>query len=853
MRNSIFRLIYAVALFIAIVCGMELLSNQSSSDVTADMKAATLPVITMQAAGRDVNELHGYVSERDISHFHTVVTPIAEDRKVCFTLDTYGEEMAGLSFEVRTVDGARLIQDGTVEDITAGDNNLINAELAVKDLIEQNTEYMLVLLFDRTDGSVVRYYSRIIECDVTAASEELAFAQKFHDSAVRNKDDGTVSSYFSQGTDDTANADANSTYASVSIHSNYNQVMYGDIAPTEIVAPVITINDLQDSTCMLRMDYILTSDAESGSVKYDCTEYYRLDSGSGGVTLADYYRSMEQVFDPEVDDNYASDVITLGITDSNMRFEESDGGSAYAFVNAGRLYECTPASSEVSQVFAFADADSLDERENYRESGIRILDVDETGSVDFLVYGYMNRGEHEGELGAAIYIYNGEFHTVEELAFLPYDGSYELLKTQVEKLSYFNNKNSTLFILINETLYEVNTTDRTVITAADNLTPGSLEVSKSGQMVAWESQGSGTGQNSITLMNFSTLKDNKIDGDSGEQLQTLGFIGEDLIYGTARENDVITNAAGQEDLYMHSVDIVDSDISVLEHYEMNGYYVTGADVKGTQITLHRAKKNADDGLFVTVDDDQILTADSSEQGTNYVSQVVTDKYETTITVNMRGFDGKTVKFVKPKTVIYEGSRSLSLPVKTSEDSQRCYVYDMYGAEGIYNTPAEAVKQADENSGEAIDETGRYIWKHDSNAESNQIMAITGVTAVEGEDSLTACLDAIFEFEGVAVSAENELQSNNNILSIIEDSIPGSVAYNLAGCPLDSVLYYVSCEKPVLALFDGGSSAMLIVGYNSSIVVVADPADGTLIRMDRDEAEEKFTKGGGYVCYQMKAD
>ena len=156
-------------------------------------------------------------------------------------------------------------------------------------------------------------------------------------------------------------------------------------------------------------------------------------------------------------------------------------------------------------------------------------------------------------------------------------------------------------------------------------------------------------------------------------------------------------------------------------------------------------------------------------------------------------------------------------------------------------------------GEALDETGRYIWKHDSNTDSNQIMAITGVIAAEGEDSLTACLDAIFEFEGAAVSAENELQSNNNILSIIEDSIPGSVAYNLAGCSLDSILYYVSCEKPVLALFDGGSSAMLIVGYNSSVVVVADPADGTLIRMDRDEAEEKFTKGGGYVCYQMKAD
>lgn len=30
---------------------------------------------------------------------------------------------------------------------------------------------------------------------------------------------------------------------------------------------------------------------------------------------------------------------------------------------------------------------------------IKIADVDESGSMDFIVYGYMNRGDHEGAGG----------------------------------------------------------------------------------------------------------------------------------------------------------------------------------------------------------------------------------------------------------------------------------------------------------------------------------------------------------------------------------------------------------------------------------------------------------------------
>ena len=46
----------------------------------------------------------------------------------------------------------------------------------------------------------------------------------------------------------------------------------------------------------------------------------------------------------------------------------------------------------MTQVFSFRSGDDMDIRENYDEHAIRILKADEGGSIDFVVYGYMNRG-----------------------------------------------------------------------------------------------------------------------------------------------------------------------------------------------------------------------------------------------------------------------------------------------------------------------------------------------------------------------------------------------------------------------------------------------------------------------------
>ena len=112
---------------------------------------------------------------------------------------------------------------------------------------------------------------------------------------------------------------------------------------------------------------------------------------------------MEELFLMEKS-SFANNKIVLGIQKDAVRMEESDGGNVLAFINAGRIYSYNADENKFAQLFAFADADNFDARTYYDCSDVKILDVEENGNVSFMVYGYMNRGTHEGEVGIAVYL-----------------------------------------------------------------------------------------------------------------------------------------------------------------------------------------------------------------------------------------------------------------------------------------------------------------------------------------------------------------------------------------------------------------------------------------------------------------
>lgn len=81
------------------------------------MADATLPTVAMDTeAGTQYNALHGYTSELDSTLFYGNITPVAKDRKLTVTINTYGEDIEGVAYKIRSLEDKSLIENTEVSD-----------------------------------------------------------------------------------------------------------------------------------------------------------------------------------------------------------------------------------------------------------------------------------------------------------------------------------------------------------------------------------------------------------------------------------------------------------------------------------------------------------------------------------------------------------------------------------------------------------------------------------------------------------------------------------------------------------------------------------------------------------------
>ena len=97
--------------------------------------------------------------------------------------------------------------------------------------------------------------------------------------------------------------------------------------------------------------------------------------------------------------------ILLGIAKEELPYMANEAGTIVSFVQAGELWNYNQSQDALSLVFSFADSEGYDIRNLCKEHEIQIVSVNEQGDTTFKVIGYMNRGEHEGEVGTAIYLF----------------------------------------------------------------------------------------------------------------------------------------------------------------------------------------------------------------------------------------------------------------------------------------------------------------------------------------------------------------------------------------------------------------------------------------------------------------
>ncbi len=843
MKKGMIKLLVLAGVFLLGVIVFGELTNHSNEDLTTEMADATLPVVSFFMKGegenQEVNELRGYTKEMQSVYMRDAITTVSSDRLLPLQVQTYDTKIDEISYEIRSLDASRLIADSKVEDYEEKKGR-IKAELTIQNLLEENEEYLFIIKL-KSGGDTIYYYTRIMEETVCHTKECVDFAMSFHEKTFDVDEARELATYLEPN----ASGD-NSNLHKVDIHSSLKQVAWADFKGERLTTPVPSLKEVNDSYTVVVLDYLVASIGINGEMEYyNVEEYYRVRYTNDRMYLLNYERTMNQIFRAE-NESFYNNYIQLGIRDSEVEFASNEKGNIVSFVQEGELWSYNESSNQLSQVFSFIGNEGIDKRENYGEHDIKIINIDETGSVNFVVYGYMNCGSHEGQVGICVYHYDSIANTTEEELFIPSSSSYQVMRADLGQLMY-ENAQGIFFIMLGGTVYRIDLSTMEVKEFITGLSQGDYAISESHKYFAWtekDGQGMGTG---IHLMDLDTGDKKELSPEGEGYLKTLGFMQEDFVYGIARKEDVVKDLTGNVTFPMYKVCIMDSSTAEqLKEYEKPGYYVSDIEIWDYIMYLNRIQFNG--MAYVEASQDTIMNREGDSATIVDVHSTVTEVKQTQVQLSMVDMVKEaSPKILTPKEVVFENNREIAL--KSEDVKDNYYAYARGDILAVTDNLKMAVSTANEKMGVVIGEKQQYIWKR-ARKSLQEALEVSVGTEDAGGSSIVQCVSAILERESVNIEVAALIGQGKTPKEILETTMEGVTALDLTGCSLEEVLYYVSLGNPVFAM-KSDMDAVLVVGYDSLNVTLFNPLDSTVEKMGMEDAGEMFENAGNVFLGYLK--
>ncbi len=843
MKKGMIKLLVLAGVFLLGVIVFGELTNHSNEDLTTEMADATLPVVSFFMKGegenQEVNELRGYTKEMQSVYMRDAITTVSSDRLLPLQVQTYDTKIDEISYEIRSLDASRLIADSKVE-VYEEKKGRIKAELTIQNLLEENEEYLFIIKL-KSGGDTIYYYTRIMEETVCHTKECVDFAMSFHEKTFDVDEARELATYLEPN----ASGD-NSNLHKVDIHSSLKQVAWADFKGERLTTPVPSLKEVNDSYTVVVLDYLVASIGINGEMEYyNVEEYYRVRYTNDRMYLLNYERTMNQIFRAE-NESFYNNYIQLGIRDSEVEFASNEKGNIVSFVQEGELWSYNESSNQLSQVFSFIGNEGIDKRENYGEHDIKIINIDETGSVNFVVYGYMNCGSHEGQVGICVYHYDSIANTTEEELFIPSSSSYQVMRADLGELMY-ENAQGIFFIMLGGTVYRIDLSTMEVKEFITGLSQGDYAISESHKYFAWtekDGQGMGTG---IHLMDLDTGDKKELSPGGEGYLKTLGFMQEDFVYGIARKEDVVKDLTGNVTFPMYKVCIMDSSTAEqLKEYEKPGYYVSDIEIWDYIMYLNRIQFNG--MAYVEASQDTIMNREGDSATIVDVHSTVTEVKQTQVQLSMVDMVKEaSPKILTPKEVVFENNREIAL--KSEDVKDNYYAYARGDILAVTDNLKMAVSTANEKMGVVIGEKQQYIWKR-ARKSLQEALEVSVGTEDAGGSSIVQCVSAILERESVNIEVAALIGQGKTPKEILETTMEGVTALDLTGCSLEEVLYYVSLGNPVFAM-KSDMDAVLVVGYDSLNVTLFNPLDSTVEKMGMEDAGEMFENAGNVFLGYLK--
>lgn len=809
-------------LFVVFLLGVMVFSsfmNKKTTDNKMDLEKATLPVLSMKIGDQKVNRMYGHAQEMQVDFMRDSLTPLGTDKELTVSIDSKGHKIENLIYEVRTSDGSKVIENDKIKNFNEEEDGEKTVSFSLQKSILMNQEYSLILTLNTEEGEWY-YYTRILQRSGLRTENYIDFAQSFSNKTFNKENLGDLKVYL-----ESDNSVSNNSFANVNIHSSADLVTWGSLEPSVMQTGIPTIKDINETTGSVSLTYFITAEDDEGNQEYyQVDEFYRMRYDGSRIRLLDFERSAKEIFTGNAA-SVASGKINLGITSKNVQYVTSQTGEIIAFAQQGDLWSYNTSVNKLTQIFSFRQFDDIeepDERNAISLHDFKIIRVEENGDMDFVVYGYMNRGENEGYTGVAVYHYYNDENMLEEKIFLPSTKSYEFMEQDVQVLSYVSTDNL-FYLMLQGKLYKIHMTEGNYEILKEGIENNCFLVSNSNKHVAWMEEMDPYASSNIVLMDLESGETTRITAEEGTKVRAFGFINEDLVYGIARDGDILTDASGTFCYAMKEVRIQNFEGEIVKSYAQDGVYLTDVDIQQGLIELKRAQWQTDH--YAEITSDHIMNnVKSAEEAASVITVTTSRKGTTTGLVFAEDSRNKNPLMLISKYLVLEQIPVLDMSMK-EEIEEAYYVYARGQLTEICENPGQAVRDADNLAGVVLNRAQQYIWERGN--------LRTKITL--NMDDIPDCF-----------------KSASTDLSYLKENIgeEGTVL-DFTGCSLDQVLYQLSAQRPVIVSL-GEQGNRVIVGYDAYNTLLYNPADDTTSYMGLNDSRAAFEAAGNvFISYIEK--
>lgn len=839
------KILILFAIFIGSIFVVNRIDNAGVQDVSVEMEQAELPIVYVRYHDQFINTLHGYTGKVDTTYFRDTITPMDYGQTIELWSDQGSREYNAYQYELRSQYQGDLIENGDVTELTQADG-YDKVSITFRTKLEELQEYVLVLKAMNGEDVGARYYTRVVVENDFHTDKLLEFVGKFN-AAIFDKAEAekTISKSIEP------NEDGNNEYLSeVDIHSSFDTITFADLNPTQLTKPIASIKEIDDSYAIIQLKYMISATENKIVENFYVTEDYRVRYvDESNVYLLDYKRTQDALFTPD-NVNITANNFKIGVTnDDAFQYVTNDKKTKVAFTQARQLWYYDYNSGTITNVYGFCQNDNYtDARVTYDENNIKILKMDKDGNITFAVYGYMNRGVHEGKVGIAVYQFEADKDRMQEVLFIENNKPYSILKEDMETLLYLN-KDGEFYYFDNDAVVKVDTQTKKSEIFIEDVLNEHLAVSEDNHLIGYPNEMLPENTTSVTVLDLDSKKSWSLDAANGERLETIGFVEEDLVLGRIREGDIEIALDKTVTCPISTIDIINQKKDVVKTYGTTGVYVMQATAKDGVVYLDRVRKI--NGTFEPTTQDFITYKENENKDDIKMAYKYTDNAYNQLYMTFPDYVYVTVRpeLMITKQIVNDTDTTVKIAFDHINKKFYCYGQGQYMTD--YLNLNEAVRVAYENAGVVLDENGVIVWRKIAVKDYHTVAdKIKIYTVADTKDTLSACIYmmGVYEEKNPDLSAMQEDIADEMPIEDVILKYTGRQGTDITGCDFENGLYYLCKDAPVITRFADGTY-VLVTSYNGQKIRYINPLETEDIVESREEFESKVKDSGNvFISY-----